>query len=540
MNTSKTLLSLYLVFAVILAQYFAAYFFSKGRTSYRKAFSAMVLCVSVYLFGYLMIINNNNLQEMIFWNQIQYLGLPFISVLWLIVALLYTKTIYSLKIRMALLLFSVPVITFFIRLTNSWHHLFYTKWEMRQFFGYYSLYMERGFWYYVNISYTILCLLLTVIIYFMGYLRNKVGYTKSHFMVFLFASLLPLIGIVLILFAFEDWSIDYSALIMPVSLLIISYGILKYDFLEIRTLARETIFENNFIGMVVLGPGKRIIDYNKAAEKFFEAINISLNNYPIENILAREPKLLEIFESEVRRDFSLVIDGEERFFEIDVVPLGDPHDGNTRILKSIRDVSEERKIQEKLKFLATTDSLSGLYNRAEFMNLAQREFALAKRNNEELSLLIMDLDNFKIINDTFGHAAGDEMIREMGSIIMSSFRKTDIAGRIGGEEFAVVLKNASLEEAKKVAEQFRETVARRKVIYGEQEISFTVSIGVAAIRGNTDDINNIEDTLKMADNALYKAKAKGRNCVATLESAMEDVAPFEAKITNLHTYKSER
>ncbi len=540
MNTPKTLLNLYLVLAVILAQYFAAYFFSKGRTSYRKAFSVMVLCVSVYLFGYLMIINNNNLQEMIFWNQIQYLGLPFISVLWLIVALLYTKTIYSLTNRMALLLFSVPVITFFIRLTNSWHHLFYTKWEVRQLLGYYSLYMERGFWYYVNISYTILCLFLTVIIYFIGYLKNKAGYTKSHFMVFLFASLLPLIGIVLILFTFEEWSIDYSALIMPVSLLIISYGILKYDFLEIRTLARETIFENNFTGMVVLGPGKRIIDYNKAAEKFFEAINISLNNYPIESILAREPKLLEIFESEVRRDFSLVIDGEERFFEIDVVPLGDPHDGNTRILKSIRDVSEERKIQEKLKFLATTDSLSGLYNRAEFMNLAQREFALAKRNNEELSLLIMDLDNFKIINDTFGHAAGDEMIREMGSIILSSFRKTDIAGRIGGEEFAVVLKNASLEEAKKVAEQFRETVARRKVIYGEQEISFTVSIGVAAIRGNTDDINNIEDTLKMADNALYKAKAKGRNCVATLESAMEDVAPFEAKIANLHTYRSER
>ena len=508
-------LSLYLVFAVILSQFFVAYFFSKGRTSYRKAFSALVLCISFYLFGYLMIINSNNLQEMVFWNQIQYLGLPFISVLWLMVALLYTKTIYSLKIQIAILLFSLPVITFFVRLTNSWHHFFYTKWEMRQFFGYYSLYMERGFWYYVNISYSILCLLLTVIIYFIGYLKNKVGYTKSHFLVFLFASLLPFIGIVLILFAFEEWSIDYSALIMPISLLIISYGILKYDFLEIRTLARETIFENNFAGMVVLGPGKRVIDYNKAAEKFFEAINIKLNNYPIEHILNREPKLLEIFESESSRDFSLVIDGEERFFEIDVVPLGEPHDGNTRMLKSIRDVTDERKIQDKLKFLATIDSLSGLYNRAEFMNLAKREFAWAKTSNEELSLLIMDLDNFKNINDSFGHAAGDEMIREIGSIIMTSFRKTDIAGRIGGEEFAVVLKNASLEEAKKVAEKFRETVARRKVIYEGQEISSTVSIGVAAIRGNTDDINNIEDILKMADDALYKAKAKGRNCVAT-------------------------
>jgi len=272
--------------------------------------------------------------------------------------------------------------------------------------------------------------------------------------------------------------------------------------------------------MVVLGPGKRVIDYNKAAEKFFKAINISLKNNPIEHLLKREPKLLEIFESEASHDFSLVIDGEKRYFEIDAVPLGNPHDGNTRMLKSIRDVTEERKIKEKLKFLATTDSLSGLYNRAEFMNLAQREFARAKENNEELSLLIMDLDNFKLINDTFGHAAGDEMIREMGRIIKTSFRKTDIAGRIGGEEFAVVLKNASLEEAKKKAEQFRESVARRKVIYGKQEISFTVSIGVAAIRGNNDDINDIEDTIKRADDALYKAKAKGRNCVVTFESGV--------------------
>jgi diguanylate cyclase (GGDEF)-like protein len=530
----KTLLSLYLFLAVMLAQFFSAYFFSKGRANYRKAFSALVLCISIYLFGYLMIINSSNLQEMMFWNYVQYLGLPFVSVLWLTVALLYSRTIYSLEIRMALLLFAVPVLTFIMRFTNSWHHFFYTKWEMRQYFGHYSLYMERGFWYYINISYAILCLLLTVIIYFIGYLKNKVGYTKSHFLVFLFASLLPLISIVLILFAFDEMSIDYSALIMPVSLLIVSYGILKYDFLEIKTLARETIFENNFAGMVVLGPGKRIIDYNKAAEKFFEAINISLNNYPIEHILAREPKLLDIFESEGSRDFSLVIDGEERFFEIDVVSLGDPHDGNTRMLKSIRDVTEERKIQEKLKVLATIDSLSGLYNRAEFMHLAQREFACAKRNNEQLSLLIMDLDNFKAINDTFGHAAGDEMIREIGRIIMTSFRKTDIAGRIGGEEFAVVLKNASLEEAKKLAEQFRVTIARRKVIYGKQEVSFTVSIGVAAIRGNTDDITDIEAALKMADDALYEAKANGRNCVVTMESGMEDVTPLEVKNINPH------
>lgn len=461
-----------------------------------------------------MIINNNSLEEMIFWNQFQYLGLPFISVLWLIVALLYTKVIYPLKSWMVLLLFLVPAVTFFIRLTNSWHHFFYTNWEIRYLFGYYSLYMERGFWYYVNITYTILCLLSTVIIYLLGYLKNQAGYTKNHFMVFLFASLFPLAGIILILLIFHERNIDYAALIMPISLLIISYGIWKYDFLEIRSLARESIFENNLVGMVILGPGQRIVDYNKAAEQFFEKLGITLGNYPIEHILQGDPELLEVFNNKVSRNYSLEINGEERFFEINSVPLGDSHYGSTRMLKSIRDVTKEKRMQDKLKIMATTDSLSGLCNRVEFMNLAQKEFAWATRQKEELSFLMMDLDHFKNINDTFGHAAGDEVIREVGRTMKTYFRKSDIVGRIGGEEFAVVLKNASLKEAIKTAERFRETVAGKKVVFGNQEITFTISIGVAAITDDADNISNIEDIMKRADDALYRAKAMGRNCVA--------------------------
>ena len=515
----KIVLSIYLFFALMLTLFFAVYFLAKSRTDYSKAFSALVLCISVYLFGYLMVINSTDLHEMIFWNQFQYLGLPFICVFWLLVALLYTKTINTLKNKIVLLLFLVPAITFLLRLTNPWHHLFYNSFEMRMLFGYYALYMERGFWYFVNISYTIFCIILTVIVYFKVYLKNRADHTKSHFLVFLFASLLPLLGIGLVIFAFDEMNVDFAALGMPVSLLIIGYGIQKYDFLEIRTLAREKIFENNLTGMVILGPEQRVIDYNKAAKDFFEKLGISLDDYPLELLLKRRPDLLEVFKSETPQNFSLVFDGEERFFEIDVVPLGRSHDGDMRMLKSIRDVTEERKIQEKLKILATTDSLSGLYNRLEFMNLAQQEFVSTKRNKRKLSLLMMDLDFFKNINDTFGHAAGDEVIREMGRIIRSSFRKDDIAGRVGGEEFAVVLRNTFLKEAIRVAEQFRETIAGKKVIYGEQEIGFTVSIGVAAFCGRTDDSNHIEDILKRADDALYKAKASGRNCVvAVLDS----------------------
>jgi hypothetical protein len=310
----RLLLSIYLFIAITLTQYFAAYFFSKDKNSYRKAFSAFILCVGIYLFGYVMIININDLQEMMIWNQIQYFGLPFISVLWLTVALLYTKTIYTLSRRIVVVLFSVPVVTFIIRLTNSWHHLFYKSWEIKEIFGYYSLYLERGFWYYIHISHTIICLALTIFTYYSGYRKKRVGYTKPQLMIFLLASLLPFLSIILILFLHDKWVVDFSALIMPISIFVTGYGIIKYDFLEIKTLARETIFENSPDGMMILESGLRLIDYNRAAKEFFSKLDITLDNYPLKQLFNREPDLLEIFESETSLEFSVMIDGKERFF----------------------------------------------------------------------------------------------------------------------------------------------------------------------------------------------------------------------------------
>ena len=150
----------------------------------------------------------------------------------------------------------------------------------------------------------------------LGYRKKGSGYTRSQFMVFFFASLLPLIGIMLILFIYDKWIIDFTAIIMPISILIIGYGIIKYDFLEIKALARETVFENSLDGMMILESGLRLIDYNKAAKDFFRALNISLDNYPIEHLFNREPELLEIFKSDTTQEFSVMIDGEKRFFEI--------------------------------------------------------------------------------------------------------------------------------------------------------------------------------------------------------------------------------
>jgi len=266
----KSVISLYFFFAVISTQFSGAYLLTKCRVSYIKVFSALVFCVSFYIFGYLMEINSINLQDMMCWNQVQYLGLPFVSVLWLMVALLYTKTIHILKRWMLFLLLFMPLLTFFIRLSNSWHHLYYQSWAVQQGSQYTLLHLVHGPWYYVNSFYILLTLTFTNILFYYGYLKSgRQGYFQYRFLALLAASLLPFIGIILNVIDFLGGGIDFAAFLMPISLFLIMCGIFKYDFLEIITLARDTIFESNSDGMLILNKELRIIDYNKSARDFF-------------------------------------------------------------------------------------------------------------------------------------------------------------------------------------------------------------------------------------------------------------------------------
>ena len=225
MSFLKSLLSLYLFFGLVISQFFAAYFFSRDRSNYKVPLFVLTQAVSLYLFAYIMIINNDLLEEMIFWNQIQYIGLSFIPALWLVVALLYTQSVYSIKSKTIALLFVIPLITFFIRLTNSYHHFFYTSFGTSSLLDFTLLRIQRGFWYYINISYTILCLFLTIYIYYREYKNNRPSSPKAKYGIFLSASILPILGVFLVFLVSRNICIDYVALIMPLSLITILYGI---------------------------------------------------------------------------------------------------------------------------------------------------------------------------------------------------------------------------------------------------------------------------------------------------------------------------
>jgi diguanylate cyclase (GGDEF)-like protein/PAS domain S-box-containing protein len=179
----------------------------------------------------------------------------------------------------------------------------------------------------------------------------------------------------------------------------------------------------------------------------------------------------------------------------------------------IRDVSPYKKLEEELRRLATIDSLTGINNRRNFLDLAQKEISRSIRYNHSFSLAMLDIDFFKEVNDTYGHSAGDKVLIEFCDVCMKELRDEDIMGRLGGEEFAIALVECDTAEAVIVAERIRQAVASHTVTTGKEEIRFTVSLGIV---GSWKDCD-LKSMIGCADKALYKAKEKGRNQVQIFE-----------------------
>ncbi|MBU3665619.1 MAG: PAS domain S-box protein [Chthoniobacterales bacterium] len=200
--------------------------------------------------------------------------------------------------------------------------------------------------------------------------------------------------------------------------------------------------------------------------------------------------------------------------ELHAGPYRDRHGRINGIVGSFRVVDKEAAAEQLLERQAKTDALTGLCNRREFEVLAHRELSRAQRAGSAASLLMMDIDKFKSINDTRGHDAGDEVLKTIARACAPHLREIDTLARLGGEEFAVLLPDTAIEGARHVAERIREALAGESVFPGNgASIRFTVSIGAAEHDGTPEDLPG---WLKRADEALYRAKNTGRNrvCVA--------------------------
>ncbi len=206
---------------------------------------------------------------------------------------------------------------------------------------------------------------------------------------------------------------------------------------------------------------------------------------------------------------------EFMYQNVTIFPVVEKNGRVERFCMLVYDVTEQalgklgmEHLNEELKTASRVDGLTGLFNRRYWQERFDEIYKLCVRRGKPSTALMLDIDHFKRINDTYGHQAGDKVIQMLAALIKRCVRETDLAGRYGGEEFAIILNDSTLEDAKVVAERIRQLALRLTVDHEGETISFTISLGLAQF---SEDFNSAMAWLECSDQALYKAKESGRN-----------------------------
>lgn len=227
---------------------------------------------------------------------------------------------------------------------------------------------------------------------------------------------------------------------------------------------------------------------------------------------------------------TILINKNSREIPIDdsAAPILDDTGGVTGAVLVFRDISERKRAEEALRqsekrlaWQASHDALTGLVNRQEFEQRVEQAILSAKINNEQHSMCYLDLDRFKIVNDTCGHAAGDELLRQIASLLPVQVRAADTVARLGGDEFGLLLNNCPMQQALRVANTLRQKLEEFRFVWQEKIFTIGVSVGLVGIDAQTTDLASL---LNAADTACYAAKNAGRNRVHVYQAQDSDLA----------------
>jgi diguanylate cyclase (GGDEF)-like protein/PAS domain S-box-containing protein len=449
----------------------------------------------------------NEYTQTLFWLKASYLFVCTAPVLWLTFALEYTGHQRWAHLPRSLILWVIPATTLMMVITNGWHHLYWTSNNLLSVNPNFSIMQSTyGPWFWVNTIYIYLLILLASALIAIEYFKSFRLY-RSQSLWLIGGSLVPVVfHVTYLLKLFPHLHQDYSALAFAVGGITIAISIFRHRLFEIMPVARATLVDNLQDGMIVLDINNRIVDINPVAKTIFgltsqEAIGTLVYDILPPNIhISLNPR-------EQRYEITLKQGEHTKYYELSIAQVQDKMKKHLGYLITLHDITERVELLKHVQELATLDPLTNLFNRRYFTELANKEIERARRYRAPLSLIIVDIDFFKPVNDQHGHAVGDQVLLEFSDLVRSSLRSTDIVARYGGEEFLFLLPETKPEEASRIANRLCKQLAETPLETGAGPISITMSAGVAGNQGGL----SLEEMLDRADKALYVAKETGRN-----------------------------
>jgi diguanylate cyclase (GGDEF)-like protein len=501
-----TLVQLFLLAVSLGLVVMAALTLTRRRQASQASLLVLVLCAEAfYCFGYAQEMAQTTLAGAIFWLRVEYIGIPWIPALWVLIG----RRHFGLRGRAALLSV-IPVIVAVAEWTNSWHGLYDRSMTLVARDPFWVVVIHRGPIAWLNLANlygsllygTLLCL---------SRIRASSGLVRLQTIFFATSCVPPLIGYLIYFLGWSPWGLDVTPLTLCLTIIFVYIGVFRLEWFNLVPTARSLVFKSIRDSVLVMDLQHRLVDFNPAACALFPWLSESCLGQAPASLFPQDSKFIEAFCTPDRtRQMTLLVNDEEQHFEMHFYPLdwGRQQLGWAVILANI---TAQIELVQRLQHHAETDSLTEVPNRRAFDAAMERECARAKLSHSHFAVMLIDVDNFKTINDDGGHATGDYVLHSVARRIAHCLRSTDLLCRYGGDEFAILLSETALHEASEIADRIRDEMGMAAAKIGQPATPVTLSVGLTVY--TPDDPADRRQLLEQADQALYSAKLDGRNRV---------------------------
>jgi diguanylate cyclase (GGDEF)-like protein len=508
-------------------------------------FVATLVCLFVWTVGYILELSSVRLEAKLFWANVQFFGIVPLSVCWF----LAVRTVVGAPPlpRWIVPALWAPCAALLAVIVVNPAGVFRDHPDLTYAGTLTMLHADYGAAYYgllVPFQFGLLVAILVLLV--RGAVHGQAAYRRRALLL-LVATLLPMIAGSLYAAGLLPWSdYDPAMAVVTASVVLCACALSQYRLFDVAPLARDAVFEHLADAVMVLDGRGYVVDFNPSAERLFAALDSAALGQPVEEVLARHEALVsalhrrapagwagahaagpepdgvveEAPEEAASDDVVVVVrlgdpacdcDEIERHFALALTPVTNRAGDRVGSAVVLHDVTRTVRLLSKVQHLASTDELTGLLTRRRFFALAEQELQRARRHGLPLTVLLCDLDRFKMVNDVYGHAVGDEVLRAVATMCRSRLRSFDLLGRFGGDELCAVLPHDGPGDAAAVAERLRGAVAGLSVWSGGTLVHTTVSIGVASV--GSVGTETVQSLLEAADAALYEAKRLGRDRV---------------------------
>lgn len=482
-----------------------------------KAFLFQIICVSIWSAGSLLEMLAPTEQLMLFWRNIQQIGIFLVPVACIYFAVDYAQYV-KLKKYIPLLLI-IPILAIILIFTDSTTHLMRTGYivSYNSFFGK-ALSVQQTLLGKILVSNNYLLAFCSLVILYI-FSRHVAKTLRRQVMLNFWA-----IGLIFILGFLKSAFLEGTDINIPIvtiylpSSIILFYNLYRNGVFVVSPVAREKVFDVVEMGIIVTDRAGAIADVNPFALQLLDAcfeISDAPNGKTMDSLFPNYPDWIALTRKNATGELELsLLSPCERYIYIRVFPLQSSNGVFLGSVSIMSDVTVVRRQELALKKRAETDNLTGLMNRGAFMSAFSSELEKSAAAGSHVSVLMMDLDKFKWINDTYGHGVGDRVLAEFADLLKCTLRQEDAVARIGGDEFAAMLRNTNREKAAEIANRIIQAANRTQIPLDDQTvIQLKLCIGICENQGAA----SAEEMLKCADQAMYCAKNGPGNSFAIWE-----------------------